>query len=114
MPLNPAAWALASLWASGGTWEQVSREASRQRLADGDLYRCLRGTLEVLQALQQSRPLADYAHPLWRQRVGAAVAAVRRSPLSDNMALDEGEAVLELGARAVARVRAAPSAAAGG
>lgn len=100
VPFGFDAMVLAHSWAAGESWEAVVEDASQRGMADGDLFRCLRRTLEVLQGLASavSGPGFEDLSGLgaWRRRVSRAQAAIDRSPLSSNVLLEGGELELEL------------------
>mmetsp|Transcript_4609 Transcript_4609/g.13819 ORF Transcript_4609/g.13819 Transcript_4609/m.13819 type:complete len:89 (+) Transcript_4609:117-383(+) len=77
--------------------EAATTDARVRGLADGDLYRRLRRTLEVLRGLELAADGLDVEGLQdWKERVAGASAAVDRSPLSDNAAIEDGECELEL------------------
>lgn len=96
MPLSTDALILTFEWASGRDWQTVASMAAECNMADGDLFRCLRRTLDVLEGLSQGLTL-DGDFTVWRGCVAGAVLAVKRSPLVDNAALEDGRIELVLG-----------------
>mmetsp|Transcript_44879 Transcript_44879/g.116577 ORF Transcript_44879/g.116577 Transcript_44879/m.116577 type:complete len:148 (-) Transcript_44879:59-502(-) len=94
--LSSEALALALSWASGGDWKDVSEEGNASGMADGDIFRCLMRTLEVLTGLEAVVD-KSFVGSAWHTRLKSAIDAMDRSPLRDNMVIDEGTVELDLG-----------------
>lgn len=93
MPLDLDAMALAYSWASGADWQDLSAAARARGHDDGGLFRCLRRTVEVLRGAVYVLTSPDDDLNL---RVTAALEAMDRGPLAENLALYDGASALDL------------------
>lgn len=96
MPMALDIMVLTLNWASGCSWESMSDSAQERGLADGDLFRSLRRALEFLQGMATVTDGLDLDAAeveSWRKRTMEASSLLDRSPLSDNLALEDGEEI---------------------
>eukprot|EP00434_Breviolum_minutum_P040828 symbB.v1.2.036298.t1/scaffold5092.1/size31036/3 len=94
MPLSVKAFRVTKAWASGEAWQEVVASAA---MAEGDVFRLMRRTLEILEGLEFCT--ADCASE-WKLRVQEAQEMLLRCPVEENQEVEAGEFELPLDASA--------------
>lgn len=91
MPLSVEAFRVTKAWASGGSWQEVVATAA---MAEGDVFRLLRRTLEILEGLELCQASAQEASGCsagWQLRVQRAQEMLLRCPVAENQQVETGE-----------------------